>query len=101
MKNTIYLNEFRRAFEECRPDNFSYNGIKALYDYFDELEQNCDIEIEFDCIAICCEYSEYENGTEAVQGYHQDECTEEEAIEYLQDHTQVIEFEDGIIIQDY
>lgn len=58
MKTTINLHQFREAFREVRPDNFSYEGLEALYQYFDEYEQNTGEEMELDVIAICCDFSE-------------------------------------------
>ena len=36
MKTTVYLNEFRDAFQKIRPDNFSYEGLGALFEYLEE-----------------------------------------------------------------
>ena len=52
-----------------RKENFSYEGKKALFEYLEELEDNIGEKIEFDCIAICCEYSEYENIKEFWNDY--------------------------------
>ena len=64
--------------------------------------------MELDTIALCCEYSQYKNAIEAsdVYGrYYDIEATEDEktksALEYLQNNTQVITFDGGIIIQDF
>ena len=48
---------FRDAFKAIRPDNFSYEGLEVLFDWFGELE-DCGEEMELDVIAICCEFSE-------------------------------------------
>ncbi|WP_288985317.1 hypothetical protein [uncultured Flavobacterium sp.] len=62
MKQTIYLNDFRDAFHDCgRKENFSYNGLEALYDFLTEIEEGSGIEQELDVIAICCDFTEYEN----------------------------------------
>ena len=58
MKQTIDLHQFREAFQSIRPDNFSYHGLEVLFEYFEELEDDCGVEIELDVIAICCEYCE-------------------------------------------
>ena len=58
MKTTVSLYDFRRAFEQCRPDNFSYEGLGLLFAYFEEWEGLSGEEIELDVIAICCEYNE-------------------------------------------
>jgi hypothetical protein len=58
MKTTISLYDFRREFEQCRPNNFSYEALGLLFAYFEELEEGMGEEIDFDVIAICCDYSE-------------------------------------------
>jgi hypothetical protein len=81
-------------------ENFSYNGLTALYDYFEELEAGIDQTIEFDLIAIACEYSEL-TIDELRDNYSIDKDID--VIEYLQENTIVIEIEnsDSVIIQDY
>jgi hypothetical protein len=59
MKTTVTLSNFRDAFRQCdRQDQFSYEALKLLFDYFEELEDSMGQEIELDPIAICCDYSE-------------------------------------------
>jgi hypothetical protein len=101
MKKSINFNQFVDGFRECgREDNFSYDGLKALFEYFECLEEDCGMEIEFDVVAICCEYTEdciqYFADTYCIQG------DSEEVVEYLRDYTQVIEINaDTVIIQDF
>ena len=43
-------------------NNFSYEGLKALYEYFEEFAECQDSKtFELDVIAICCDFTEYEN----------------------------------------
>ena len=43
-------------------NNFSYDGLKALYEYFEEVaECNDSGTIELDVVAICCDFTEYED----------------------------------------
>lgn len=58
MKTTINLYEFREAFQEIRPNNFSYEGLEVLFDYLEECENDLGEEYEFDVIALCCDFSE-------------------------------------------
>ena len=58
MKTTVNFSEFRDLFQQIRPDNFSYQGQKILFAYFEEIEESIGEEIELDVIAICCEFSE-------------------------------------------
>ena len=81
-------------------NNFSYDGLNSLFDYFEELEEDMGKEIDFDPIAICCEYSEYENLNEIKENYSSVEIND---IDDLKCHTSVIEIEntDRLIIQDF
>lgn len=77
MKQTINLNGFIDAFQAMgREDSFTYDGMKALFDYIEEYEASTGEEIELDVIALCCEYTEYEDVEEYanVYGLPYDEC---------------------------
>ena len=58
MKQTVTREVFHAAFRELRPDNFSYDGLNELFDYFEQLEQDTGEDIELDVIAICCDFAE-------------------------------------------
>ena len=58
MKKTIDFYEFRDAFKDLRPNNFSYEGLEVLWEHFLEYEESTGTEIELDVIAICCDYTE-------------------------------------------
>jgi hypothetical protein len=58
MKTTVYFSEFCDYFRDIRPDNFSYQGLRILFDYFEEFEDSTGESIDFDVIAICCDFSE-------------------------------------------
>lgn len=58
MKTTINFSEFRDHFYGIRPDNFSYDGLKILFDYFEEYEESTGDEIELDVIGLCCDFAE-------------------------------------------
>ena len=81
-------------------ENFSYDGLTALYDYFSELEADLNESIEFDYISIAGEYSEL-TIDELRANYSISKDID--VIEYLQENTIVIEIEnsDSVIIQDY
>jgi hypothetical protein len=61
MKYTMNKNEFINEFKNIRADNFSYEALDALYDYLVHLEEDTGEEFEFDPVAWCCEYTEYDN----------------------------------------
>ena len=59
MKTTVSKYDFERAFVDAdRKDNFSYEALGLLFDYFESYEEETGQEIELDVIAICCEYTE-------------------------------------------
>ena len=81
---------FINAFQTRRPDSFSYEGLKALFNYLEGESEDCDSNIELDVIAICCEYSEYENFKEIKKDYPQVEDHE-----YLSEKTPIIRPSNG------
>jgi hypothetical protein len=99
MKKTIDKHDFVQEFRNYnREDNFSREGLEALFDYIEQYEEDTGLEMELDVIAICCEYTEYENIQEFNENYGK-ECETIEDIEY---YTQVIPLSgDGFIIQDF
>jgi hypothetical protein len=97
MISTITKYEFERAFIAIRPDNFSRAGLDAMFDYFEEYEEETGEQIELDVIAICCEYSEYENFEEVARDYDGIDTLED-----LRDRSTVIEIDGGgLIIQSF
>lgn len=52
-----YFMDRFRAYD--RQDQFSYEGLSALYDYYDELSEEPSEDIKLDVIAICCDWAEY------------------------------------------
>ena len=96
MKTTVSRYDFERAFVDAdRKENFSYEGLKALFDYFEDYEEQTGEEIELDIIAICCEYSE-DNPDDIIANYSIDVegMDEDEKIEavrdYLNDNTMLV-----------
>ena len=59
MKTTVSRYDFERAFVDAdRKENFSYEGLNALFDYLEDYEEQTGQEIELDVIALCCDYCE-------------------------------------------
>jgi hypothetical protein len=101
MKKTVNFYEFSRWFEEHRPNNFSRAGLTELFDWLEEWEESVGEEVEFDPIALCVEYTEYENIEEFQLNYGNDHEKYPD-IDSLYDYTQVIPVgTDGFIIQDF
>jgi hypothetical protein len=96
MKTTVSRYDFERAFVDAgRKDQFSYEALGLLFDYFESYEEETGQEIELDVIAICCEYSEdtiediITNYSIDVEGMDDDEQIEA-VRDYLSDHTSVV-----------
>jgi hypothetical protein len=59
MKTSINKYDFRDAFQKAgRENNFSYDGLRVLFDYIEEVEESCGEEIELDVIGLCCDFAE-------------------------------------------
>lgn len=80
MKTTINIFEFAGWFAEHRPNNFSPIGRLELFKMLESREEDTGKEIEFDPIAICCEYTEYENMEEFWKDYNKEDYPDEESI---------------------
>ena len=98
MKQTVSLYDFERAFKDFDRDNFSYDGLKALFEYLEEYEDDTGEELELDVIALCCDYTEYDS----LKDFNDDYGTKYSEIEQVGDDTQVIPIDDNsFIIQQY
>ena len=100
-----FINAFKDENSQYK-DNFSIKGLKALFNYFEEYEEDTGEKIQFDKIAICCEYSEIENLYEYKDNYNfgglSEIITIEDMYENLNENTIVIPIEkDNCIILDY
>ena len=70
MKDTVNQNTFIHRFDEIgRGNNFSYEGRIALFEHYEQYEKETGTEIEFDAIAICCEFTEYESWEDFKRDY--------------------------------
>lgn len=97
MKKTINFYDFERAFVQAdRANQFTYEGKKALFEYIEQYEDDCETEIELDVIALCCEYTEYESLDEFHGDYDKEEYPD---LETIAGYTQVIDIDlDSFII---
>lgn len=99
MITTITQSQFRDSFYNAgREKQFSYNGLTALYNYLVEYEEDTDSQIELDVIALCCEYSEYEDIKEFQNDYNAEEY---ETIKDIEEQTTVIKIDDESFIIQY
>ena len=98
MKDTVNFSRFVDGF--CnRKENFTYEGLQALFNYFEEYEDSTGVEIEFDPIGIICEYIQFED----LADYNRQYADKAESLEDIRKKTEVIEIEgsDSFIICQY
>jgi hypothetical protein len=83
-----------------RKENFSYDGLDALYEYLTDLEESIGEELELDVIALCCDYMEYGSFEDYKKDYYTnpEDCPYEDLDELSQDYTVIIVEEDGAFI---
>jgi hypothetical protein len=113
MKATLTTSQAAAMLKADTSANWSHAGARALIEYLEQMEEDTGTEIEFDAVAIRCDYSEFESALQAAdeQGYEpnpnlgdgeqDDDDKEADALAWLQDQTQVIEFSGGVIIQNF
>jgi hypothetical protein len=71
IKETVNESHFIDAFKQSDTykNNFSYHGLKALYEYLEQLSEDIGEDIELDVVAICCDYREYDSALECARDY--------------------------------
>ena len=101
---TIGWGDFTKAFEAMRPDNFTYEGLSALYDYLLQYEADTGEELELDVIAICCDFSE-DTWQNIAQAYdvetdpsESDEENQQRVADYLTDEGAYVGESGGSIV---
>jgi len=113
MKQTINLYDFVDAFRKMDRDFYSYEGYQALFEWYEEL----DPEFELDVIAICCDWTEYtpeelekeysnflnfdQWKEENLESYTEEELKEKyikELVSELEQHTTVIELSNTYLV---
>lgn len=104
MKTTVNFTDFTNAFKAIRPDNFTYEGLGLLWDYFESYEQDTNEELELDVIAICCEYAE-ESIEQIIRSYGvdcddvEDDELDQHIMNFLCDNTSVMgQTDNGTIV---
>ena len=97
----VSFDDFVREFKEYgREDNFSTDGLKALYDHlWESAEENC-TPFALDVIAVCCEYTEYslEEGKSEFSDFLEDEDTIDEVLDTLNYRTSAFKTDSDTII---
>ena len=87
MIETLTKHQFIDAFKQsARKNQFSYEGLVSLFEYLEEYEDSTGETIEFDMIALCCEYAEYEN----LEEFQNDYGKEYKSFDEIEEETTVI-----------
>jgi hypothetical protein len=114
MKTTVSAIDFVDAFRRMgRVDQFSYAALRALFEHIEELEAETGEEYELDVIALCCDWQEFKTALEAAVEYgfdagesaksfgHESDSDETEALDWLREQTQVVEFDGGVLVMGF
>jgi len=108
MKATLSTSQAAELLKADSNARWSRSGARALVEHLEQLEEDCGTEIEFDAVAIRCDYSEHDSALEAAeeQGFKAEEDEDEDAkeasaLDWLCDRTDVIVFPEGIIIRNF
>jgi len=85
-----------------RANNFSYEALELLFNMFEELDEN----MELDVIAICCEYNENDWKTIAneysidLEDCEDDDEKKEAVKKHLEENTYLVgETDEGFVYQ--
>jgi hypothetical protein len=115
MKTTVSAIDFIDSFRRMgRNDQFSPAALRALFAHIEDMEQDTGEEYELDVVALCCEWQEFKTaleagveygfdaGEESAKSYgHESDSDETEALDWLRDQTQVVEFDGGILVMGF
>ena len=110
MYQNVNFTDFHNAFKQLRPNNFSYDGLQALFQYCEDYEHGSGENMELDVIALCCDVTE-DKPLSIALGYRIDlsavDLGDDPAIralvlDHLQDYTTVVgETADSILFVNY
>jgi len=120
MKKTLTQYEIAHELMQDTNAKWSRAGAFALAEYYEQLEEDLGQTIEFDHVAIRCEFSQYDSLQDWISDYYSEplayaiksagidldgEENEEEIDDlirsHIQDHGQLIEFDGGIIVSQF
>ena len=102
MKTTVTKSQFIESFRACgRENQFSRAALFALFEYLEEYENSTGEEIELDPIGICCEWAEYSSAREAANEYGFEAEDDDEAEKWLGRKTTVVQFDGGLVVQQF
>jgi hypothetical protein len=112
MKQSVTFSDFCDAFRaHDRYDSFGYDGLRVIFDFLEDYEDQTGEDIELDVVAIYCDYNlmhwsdiaqeyriELSHLNDADDDY--DEQAEQAVLDYLNNNTMVLgQCVDGIVFQ--
>jgi hypothetical protein len=120
MKTTLTTSHAAEILANDENSSFSRIGAYALVQHLEELEDSTGEEMEFDSVAIRCDFAEYDSLRDFADEYFgttsrnswadsigadadadNDDTLDEKIREYIQDRGQLIEFSGGIIVSSF
>jgi hypothetical protein len=117
MKTTLTTSQAANMLANDQNSSFTRLGAFALVEYLEQMEEDCGEEMEFDYVALRCDYSEHESLQEWAHDYFgtnadwksemeidpdlADDEIDDTIREYIQDHGQLIEFDGGVIVSSF
>ena len=116
MHKTVNKYEFIHELLTDEYASWTQSAAAALFEYLEQYEQDTDSRVEFDRVALRCEYSEYDSAWDAMQQYQPEdmpvegdegddlveiqEKNEAAALAWLEDRTTVIPFDGTTVLSD-
>ena len=92
MYQTVTNYDFHDAFRDAgREDQFTYEALDVLFEYYEQWEQGLGEQIELDVAGICSLWSEYSSIEEAVEDLGRSEAS-------IYDRYTVLEVPNGNIL---
>jgi hypothetical protein len=102
MKTIVTEFQFVDSFRLCgRESQFSVPARRALFEYLEEYENSIAEELTLDPIGLCCEWAEYPSALEAAKAYGFESEDNNQAEMWLGRKTTVVQFDGGIVIQQF
>lgn len=107
------ITDYSRLYHDLKSmdkNNFTYEGAWALMKYLDDLSDDIGEHIIYDPISFCCDYTEYEtigliaddyNNAPQADDFDNPDEWEEKLLEWLNEQTVVIQFDEGLIIRQF
>jgi hypothetical protein len=100
---TVNRSQFVDAFHRCgRGQQFSVAALFELFEYLDQMSDDCGKPIELDPIAICCDWCEYDSLRKAADEHDTDQATQafddDQLLEWFSEQTLVIQVDGGSVL---